>query len=508
MTDAGRGWAYAAFLLVVAGSFLIIFNAGRRRLSESEYFAAGRSVSAGRNALALLGEMSAASVLGTAALVFTSGFDALYSVIGIVSGWALILLLMARRLRAMGNRTLGDVLSVRFAHPQVRVLIAVSVLGVAVPHILSQFVAAGLLIETLFGLPYAAGLFLFGILACACVVFGGMVAATRIQVIKAVLLLTGIGVTLVLSLLAFRFSVPAMFKAAVAAHPSGNNFLRPGLLTHGLFDTLSYVLTLSLGAAGLPHILSRFFTVTDAKAAQRSAGLALTGILIVNWAVILIGVAAISLLKRPPYVGVDGELVGGPNMAFVHMSRLLGGDAFFGFVSGVLLMTILAAVSAVLLVASAAVAIDLFAYRKVRAGAARPDNVMRSRRATLGLCVIAMLFALAAKSSNIALLATIAHASAATVNFPLLILAMYWNGLTRRGVVVAGWCGFLVAAVLVVLGPLVWRDMLGFDHALFAPHYPTLISTPLTFALAYMVSSWERRVQSRHGPESEPLPSA
>jgi cation/acetate symporter len=488
VSSAGREWAFAAFFGVIVLAFALAWRAARRGSSSETFFVAGRRVGAKMNALALLGEMSAASIMGTAALAFSYGFDALYSVLGLVGGWALVLILLAERLRAKGNRTLGDVLSAHFDGSGVRLLLAVSALGVAIPHTFSQFVAAGVLVNGLFGLSYGSGVIVFGVLTAACVILGGMLGTTWIQTIKAVLLIACLAVILALTLASYHFDLATIFASAAAVHPAGQAVLRPGLLMHGTLDAVSYVLTMGLGVAGLPHILSRFFTVPDPRQARQSAALALSGVVLINWAVVLMGFAAIGLIAGRPGYALQGiRLVGGENMAFLHLAHYLAGDVFFGLLCGVVLMTVLAAVSAVVLSAATTLVVDF--YRAVVPPAAgKANDVLLSRIAIAFVCLIAGIFALLSRHSNIGLLATIAHAFAASVNFPLIVLTLYWPGLTRRGVLLGGAVGFITALGALILGPLVWCDMLGFAAPIFPNHYPTLVSVPAAFLAAWLGS--------------------
>jgi cation/acetate symporter len=484
---AGREWAFAAFFAVIVLAFALAWRAARRGSSSESFFVAGRRIGAKMNALALLGEMSAASIMGTAALAFSYGFDALYSVLGVVGGWALILILLAERLRAKGNRTLGDVLSARFEGSGVRLLLAVSALGVAIPHTFSQFVAAGVLVKGLFGLSYESGVIIFGVLTAVCVILGGMLGTTWIQIVKALLLISCLAVILVLTLASYHFDLATIFASAAAVHPAGEAVLRPGLLMHGPFDALSFVLTMGLGAAGLPHILSRYFTVPDPRQARQSAALALSGVVLINWAVVLMGFAAIGLIAGRSGYALEGiQLVGGENMAFLHLAHYLAGDVFFGLLCGVVLMTVLAAVSAVVLSAATTLIVDF--YRAVVQPAGKASDVLLSRIAIALVCLIAGIFALLSRQSNIGLLAAIAHAFAASVNFPLLVLTLYWPGLTRRGALLGGAVGFITALGALILGPLVWCDMLGFAAPIFPNHYPTLVSVPAAFLAAWLGS--------------------
>jgi cation/acetate symporter len=235
--------------------------------------------------------------------------------------------------------------------------------------------------------------------------------------------------------------------------------------------------------------LSRFFTVPDPRQARQSAAIALFGVVLINWAVVLMGFAGIALIAGRPGYALHGiKLVGGENMAFLHLAHYLAGDVFFGLLCGVVLMTVLAAVSAVVLSAATTLVVDFYRGVIQPRAVGGASDVFLSRIAMALVCSVAAVFSLSARNSNIGLLAAIAHAFAASVNFPLIILTLYWPGLTRRGALLGGVVGFVTALGMLILGPLVWCDMLGFREPIFPNHYPTIISVPAAFVAAWLGS--------------------
>jgi cation/acetate symporter len=245
--------------------------------------------------------------------------------------------------------------------------------------------------------------------------------------------------------------------------------------------------------------------VPDRRQARQAATLALFGITAVNWSMLLMGFAAISLIAgRAPYALQGISLKGRQNMAFLHLTHFLGGGAFFGFFLGVLVMTIFAAVTAVVLSAASSLVLDF--YRGLTTTKTSDANdVFLTRIAIALVCLVAGAFALAAHHSNIALLSAIAHAFAASVNFPLIALTLYWPGLTRRGALLGGAIGFSSALIATVLGPLVWCDMLGFKSPIYQNHYPTILSVPSAFLAAWLGSIFDKRgADSRRELQEDP----
>lgn len=385
--------AALTFLAFVSISLAVTFWAARRTYSSSDYYAAGGKITSLQNGLALAGDfMSAATFLGLTGLVFLTGADAMLFTVGVIVGWAVILFVFADRLRNLGEFTFADVIAYRLESDRVRKLAAVGTLTVAIPYLIAQMVGAGLLIETLFGLSYTTAVLIVGSLMTTYVVFGGMLATTWVQVIKAVLLLTGGTALLVLTLSQFGFDLMSLFDRAAAVHPRGDALFRPGLLYQDPISVLSLGLAFVLGIAGLPHVLMRFFTVPDAARARQSIGYAILFIGYFQAILFVVGIGAIALLiGNSEYVGDDGSISGSANMVAIYLAHHLGGDAFFGFMSAVAFATILAVVAGILLSASASVAHDLYA-RVIRQGVlSDSEDIAASKIATVVIAAFAVM---------------------------------------------------------------------------------------------------------------------
>lgn len=478
---------FAAFVLV---SLLITRWAAVRTRSAGDFYTAGSRITDVQNGLALAGDfLSAATFLGLTGLAFMGGVDGLLFAIGGTVGWALILFVFADRLRNLGRYTFADVVAFRLHPEHLRVLAAIGTLIVGIPYLIAQMVGAGGLFQALFDLPYGLAVLIVGTLMTVYVVFGGMLATTWVQVVKAVLLLAGGSVLALLALIPFGFDLGELFARAAEIHPQGARILAPGGLYRDPVSVLGLALAFLGGTAGLPHVLMRFFTVPDARQARNSIGYAVTFIGYFMGLTVILGFAAIVLLAGDTqYVDASGRVAGGANMTAVHLARQVGGEAFFGFISAVVFATILAVVSGILLSTSASVAHDLYA-RVVRRGKLSDREEMRvSRAATVVLAALAVGLSILFRNMNIGILAALALAIAASVNFPVLMLALFWPNLTTRGALFGGTAGLLVVIVLTVLSPPIWVGVLGHETAIYPYAYPTLFSMLVAFAVTIAVS--------------------
>ena len=481
--------AIVMFLLFVAGTLYITYWAARRTRSAKDFYAAGGGITGFQNGLAIAGDyMSAASFLGISALVYGSGYDGLIYSIGFLVGWPIITFLVAERLRNLGKYTFADVASYRLQQAPVRTFAAVGTLVTVALYLIAQMVGAGKLIQLLFGMDYEYAVVMVGILMVLYVMFGGMLATTWVQIIKAVLLLSGASFMAFMVLKFSGFSIETMFSKAIELHPKGTAIMSPGGLVSNPIDAISLGIGLMFGTAGLPHILMRFFTVADAKEARKSVFYATGFIGYFYILTFIIGFGAIMLvLNQPQYTDAKG-LIGGNNMAAIHLSHAVGGDLFLGFISAVAFATILAVVSGLTLSGASAVSHDLYAsvWRRGRSDDAQEIRV--SRIATLCLGVVAILLGIAFEKQNIAYMVGLAFSIAASANFPVLVMSMFWKGLTTRGAVLGGVIGLVTAVTLIILGPTVWVDVLKHKEAIFAYKNPALFSMTAAFFFTWLFS--------------------
>jgi cation/acetate symporter len=480
--------AILLFLLFVAATLGITWYAASGSRSRTAFYTAGGGLSAFRNGLAIAGDyMSAAAFLGVSALITVAGFDGMLYGIGFVIGWPIVLFLVAERLRRLGRFSFADALSHHLAEKPVRVFAAISSLVVIAFYLIAQMVGAGQLVQLLFGLDYRYAVIIVGALMILYVTFGGMVATTWVQIIKAALLLCGALIITVLTLAQFGFDFSALVDRAVAVHPRHAAILAPSAIATDPISGFSLGIALMLGTSGLPHILMRFFTVPDVKAARGSVFFACLFNGLFFLMVFIIGFGAVALvLPDPTYLAPGGGLRGGTNMAAIHLSHAVGGNVLMGFISAVAFATILAVVSGLTLAGAATISHDLCA--RVLGVKQERQELRISRLATLGIGTAAILLGIAFRTQNVAYMVGLAFAVAASANFPVLVLAMSWRGLTTAGALAGGGIGLISALTLTVLGPAVWVKTLGYATPVFPYDPPAVITVPLAFIAAWAVS--------------------
>ncbi|HAM7676395.1 TPA: cation/acetate symporter ActP [Escherichia coli] len=487
--------AIIMFLIFVVFTLGITYWASKRVRSRNDYYTAGGNITGFQNGLAIAGDyMSAASFLGISALVFTSGYDGLIYSLGFLVGWPIILFLIAERLRNLGRYTFADVASYRLKQGPIRILSACGSLVVVALYLIAQMVGAGKLIELLFGLNYHIAVVLVGVLMMY-VLFGGMLATTWVQIIKAVLLLFGASFMAFMVMKHVGFSFNNLFSEAMAVHPKGVDIMKPGGLVKDPISALSLGLGLMFGTAGLPHILMRFFTVSDAREARKSVFYA-TGFMGYFYILtFIIGFGAIMLVgANPEYKDAAGHLIGGNNMAAVHLANAVGGNLFLGFISAVAFATILAVVAGLTLAGASAVSHDLYA-NVFKKGATEREELRVSKITVLILGVIAIILGVLFENQNIAFMVGLAFAIAASCNFPIILLSMYWSKLTTRGAMLGGWLGLITAVVLMILGPTIWVQILGHEKAIFPYEYPALFSISVAFLGIWLFSATDNSAE-------------
>ena len=438
--------AIIMFLIFVVLTLYITYWASKRVRSRNDYYTAGGNITGFQNGLAIAGDfMSAASFLGISALVYTSGYDGLIYSLGFLVGWPIILFLIAERLRNLGRYTFADVASYRLKQGPIRSLSACGSLVVVALYLIAQMVGAGKLIELLFGLNYHVAVVLVGVLM--------------------------------------------VMYVLLAVHPKGEAIMSPGGLVKDPISALSLGLGLMFGTAGLPHILMRFFTVSDAREARKSVFYA-TGFMGYFYILtFIIGFGAIMLVgANPAFKDAAGALIGGNNMAAVHLADAVGGNLFLGFISAVAFATILAVVAGLTLAGASAVSHDLYA-NVFRKGASERDELKVSKITVLVLGVVAILLGILFEKQNIAFMVGLAFSIAASCNFPIILLSMYWSKLTTRGAMIGGWLGLLTAVILMILGPTIWVQILGHESAIFPYEYPALFSIAVAFIGIWIFSA-------------------
>jgi len=475
--------AIGGFALFIALSLVITWFAARRTKNTETFFAAGRSITATQNGLALAGDyMSAASFLGIAGLVSLSGFDGLIYSIGFLVGWPVVICMIAEPLRNLGKYTFTDVVAYRLRQTPVRVASAFGGLAVVAFYLIAQMVGAGNLIRLLFGLPYETAVVIVGLVMLAYVLFGGMLATTWVQIVKAVLLLSG--AFLLAFLVLARFSMNPLALFSEAARQYGAAVLAPGRLVSDPLDAISLGIALMFGTAGLPHVLMRFYTVPDAKTARVSVAVA-TGVVGTFFLLtFVLGFGAMVLVGQDSIRKVDA----GGNMAALLLAETVGGQAFLGFIAAVAFATILAVVAGLTLAGAAALAHDVWVSVIRRGHAPEHEQFVVARAATIVLAIASIVLGIVFKGQNVAFMVGLAFAIAASANFPALVMSVFWRAFTTRGAQASMIVGTASALILIYLSPTVQIDILKQPTAWFPLRNPGLVTIPLSFLVGIAVS--------------------
>jgi cation/acetate symporter len=503
VTGRSNATAVVLFFVVILSTLAITCWAARHTRSVQDFYAAGGRITALQNGLAIAGDyMSAAAFLGLTALIYATGFDGIIYAIGFVVGWPIMVFVVAERLRALGTYTFADAIAGRLSAKPTRIVAACGTLTVISFYLVAQMVGAGQLIRLLFGLDYTWSVIIVGALMICYVAFGGMLATTWVQIIKAVLLLGGAGYMSIMVLVVFGFDLGALMAEAARLHQRGGAILAPQALAQNPISALSLGMGLMLGTIGLPHILMRFFTVKDAAAARQSVLWATLLIVAFFLMVIVMGFGAVVLLaSNPAYLDAQGALIGGGNTAALHLAHAIGGDVLLGMVSAVAFATILAVVAGLTLSGASAVSHDLYANVFRRGAHDEAGEVRVSRIAAIAIGAVAVVLGIAFEHQNIAYMVGLAFSIAASANFPVLILAMYWSGLTTRGAVVGAAVGLGSSVLLTILGPAIWVKVIGFAAPVFPIDPPTIVTTPLALLCCWLVSVLDRSAQATRDRE-------
>jgi cation/acetate symporter len=504
--------AITIFAVFVVFTLFITKWAAARTKSAADFYTAGGGITGFQNGLAIAGDyMSAASFLGISAAVYLNGYDGLIYSIGFLVGWPVITFLMAERLRNLGRFTFADVAGYRFEQTPIRVFAASGTLVVVAFYLIAQMVGAGQLVKLLFGLEYWTAVVIVGSLMMIYVLFGGMTATTWVQIIKACMLLVGASFMAFMVLWQFNFSPEALFAKAVEVHPKKDAIMGPGAFIKDPVSAISFGMALMFGTAGLPHILMRFFTVPSAKEARKSVFWATTWIAYFYLLTFIIGFGAIVLVStNPEFKDAAGNLLGGTNMAAIHLARTVGGNVFLGFISAVAFATILAVVAGLTLSGAAAMSHDLYST-VLKKGQATSTNELRvSRITTVVLGIVAVVLGIVFEKQNIAFMVSLAFAVAASATFPVLFMSVLWKDCTTRGATIGGFLGLIAAVGLTIVSKSVWVDVLGHKEAIFPYTSPALFSMIAGFAGIWLFSVLDKSDRAhldRQGYEAQKVRS-
>ena len=478
------------FLVTVGLTLAITAWASRKSSSRAAMYAAEGKVTGGQNGLAIAGDfMSATTVLGVVGLFFTGGVDTMIYFITPPAAMCLILLWTAGPLRRLGRFTLGDVLVSRLAEPKMRMFSGVSTIVISLIYLIAQLVGAGALISVLFGLTFNLSVIIVGALMAIYIVFGGMLAATWVQIIKACLLMVGV---VLISVMAVNHAggLTALFAKAQAMHPAAGGLYHFGGMKLDPFSAVSLTVGLTLGVLGLPHLLIRFFTVPDEAAARRSMVTAVSIIcLVFIMTFAIIGPASVAFITgNHAFLTPTGAVKGGPNMVVIHLAHAVGGEVLMGAFSAVAFATILAVVSGLTIAIASATSHDVFHPKQSEVARNEAGELWLFRIAAVVASVAAVALAIVFQKENVAYLVALAMTVSASTNFPVIILSLYWRKLTSTGAMLGGLVGLASSVGLIVLSPGVWVRVLHHAAPIFPADYPALVSAPLAFLVCWLAS--------------------
>lgn len=478
--------AITLFVAIVLITLGITYWAAKRTRTTSEFYTAGGGLTGFQNGLAIAGDyMSAASFLGIAGMIALSGFDGFFYSVGFLVAYLVVLYLVAEPLRNLGKYTMADMIASRFNNKSIRGVAALNAVSISIFYMIAQLVGAGALIGLLFGLDYTTSVLIVGTLMTIYVVFGGMTATSWVQIVKAVLLMTGTFVLSVMVLAKFDFNILKMFSELKDATPLKEAFLHPGNKFKNGLDTLSLNLALILGTAGLPHILIRFYTVKDAPTARKS-------VVYATWIIGIFYVMTLFLGFGAAYlVGTEQIVADNPagNLAAPALAKVLGGNFLYAFIAAVAFATILAVVAGLVLSAASAFAHDFYGHVIRKGNISERGQMLAAKWAAVGVAVVSILLALFAQKMNVAFLVALAFAVAASANLPVILFTVFWRRFNTTGAVAGMLVGLFSALILVALSPNVWSPegkAILVGEPLFPLSNPGIVSIPLGFLAAWL----------------------
>ncbi|MTD31277.1 cation acetate symporter [Planomicrobium sp. YIM 101495] len=470
------------FVTIVAMTLVITYFAAKRTKSASDFYTAGGGLTGWQNGMAIAGDyLSAASFLGIAGAIALFGFDGFLFSIGYLVAYLVVLFIVAEPLRNLGKYTLADMINARFDAKKVRGAAALSSITIVIFYMIAQLVGAGALIQLLFGIDYLWAVILVGVMMTIYVLFGGMTATSWVQIIKAILLMLGTVILSFLVLKNFNFNILEMFAQMKTATPHGEAYLNPGVRYTIPLDTISLMLALVLGTAGLPHILMRFFTVRDAKTARSSVMWATWIVGLFYVMTIFLGFGAAAFVGSTDIIATNAA----GNMAAPLLAQALGGDILMSFISAVAFATILAVVAGLVLSGASAFAHDIYGQIIKKGNVSEREQMLAARYASLGVAIFSILLAVFAQSLNVAFLVSLAFCIAASANLPVIIYTIFWKRFNTSGAVTAILTGLISALVLVTLSPSVMSPEVGaailVGDPIFPLTNPAIVSIPLGF---------------------------
>lgn len=481
------------FLAILIGTLMISYWSAKRGRTTRQFYSASASLTGFQNGLAIAGDfMSAASFLGITGAIAMHGYDGFVYSIGFLVSY-LLLFTLAEPIRHLGQFTLGDVIYARFPSNKMRLMMAVNTMIVSILYMVPQLVAAGLLMRLLLGINYTSAVVMTGILMVVYVIFGGMVSASWVQIIKTVLLMVAVFLLVLIILSRFHWNLISFVTSVSEKSPLGHNFFKPGNLFRNPLQTLSLNLSLVLGTAGLPHILIRFFTVRNATEVRKTISTATWVIGIFYLMVLMLGMGVVAFVDWHHLLTVDPT----GNLSALLLAKAVGGDFFMAFTSAVAFATILAVVTGLLLSATSAFAHDVFNQILCKGQASEHDQLLTAKWTAFVIGMMAIVLSLDMKHVNVAFPVSLTFVVAASTNLPLLLFTIYWRKFNPGGAVTGVFCGLVSSLLLLLIDTRVINLGDGFVANLLSFHFqdPGIFTIPLGF-LGAILGTYVFRNQS------------
>ncbi|MFD1849761.1 cation acetate symporter [Oceanobacillus bengalensis] len=469
---------FVFFIYIIVCTLIITYWAAKRSKTTNRFYIAAGSLTGFQNGMAIAGDfISAASFLGIVGMIAIRGYDGFLYSIGFLVSYLVVLFLVAEPVHRLGKYSLGDVICSRFPSNRMRLIMAFGTFIISILYMIPQLVASGFLLRLLLDIDYSISVVVIGGLMTIYVVFGGMVATSWVQIVKTVLLMSG---TFLLSLIVFSnldWDMSTLVERVKAGTPLGEQFFLPGHLFGNPLEFFSLQLALVLGTAGLPHILIRLFTVRNTLEVRRSL-ISSTWIIGLFYLITLVlGLGTVALLGVYELTAADPT----GNLAAPLLARVVGGDFLLAFVSAIAFTTIIAVVAGLVISATTAFSHDIFHHILKKGKSTEAEQLRAARWTALAIGIISTLFALRLETINVTFLVSLTFIVAASSNFPILLLTIYWKRFTRSGAITGMVSGLIASLLVVILGPHIMRE-----EAVISLYNPGIIAIPIGFLGAYL----------------------
>ncbi|WP_337019889.1 cation acetate symporter [Oceanobacillus massiliensis] len=473
------------FLCIIVCTLIITYWAAKRSNTTNRFYIASGSLTGFQNGLAIAGDfISAASFLGVVGMIAINGYDGFLYSIGFLVSYLVVLFVVAEPVHRLGKYSLGDVICSRFPSDRMRWMLALGTFMISILYMIPQLVASGFLLRLLLDIDYSISVLVIGGLMTVYVVFGGMVATSWVQIVKTVVLMSG---TFLLSLIVFsnfHWDLSALIEQAKKGSPLGDSFFIPGHLFGNPIEFFSLQLALVLGTAGLPHILLRLFTVRNTLEVRRSLISSTWIIGLFYLMTLILGLGTVALLGYHTLIANDPT----GNLAAPLLAREVGGDFLLAFVSAIAFTTIVAVVAGLVISATTAFSHDIFHHILKKGKSTEREQLLAARWTAVGIGIISTLFALRLETINVTFLVSMTFVVAASSNFPVLVLTIYWKRFTQTGAITAMVSGLAASLAFVLLGPHIMNlDGGWIEREAVIPLYnPGIIAIPIGFLGGYL----------------------